>query len=58
MIHYTTISMEEEEGKDIKKEILKPITKVKSKEDKELQELEVESTGGGTGAGGGWYPVL
>jgi hypothetical protein len=30
-----------------------PITKVKSKEDKELQELEVESTGGGMGAGGG-----
>ena len=53
MIHYTTISMEEEEGKDIKKETLKPITKVKSKEDKELQELEVESTGGGTGGGGG-----
>jgi hypothetical protein len=26
-----------EEEKDIKKEILKPITKVKSKEDKELQ---------------------
>ena len=30
-----------EEEKDLKKETLKPITKVKSKEDKELQELEV-----------------
>jgi hypothetical protein len=39
--------------KDIQKETLKPITRVKSKEDKELQELEVESTGGGMGAGGG-----
>lgn len=39
--------------KDIQKETLKPITKVKSEEDKELQELEVESTGGGAGAGGG-----
>jgi hypothetical protein len=42
-----------EEEKDIQKETLKPITKAKSKEDKELQELEVESTGGGLGAGGG-----
>ena len=41
-----------EEKKEIQKEVLKPITKVKSKEDKELQELEVESTGGGMGAGG------
>lgn len=39
--------------KDIVKEVLKPITKVESKEDKELQEQEVESTGGGMGAGGG-----
>ena len=39
--------------KKSKREVLKPITKVKSKEDKELQELEVESTGGGMGAGGG-----
>jgi len=30
-----------------------PITKSKPKEDKELQEWEVESTGGGLGAGGG-----
>jgi hypothetical protein len=37
----------EEKKKEIQKEVLKPITKVKSKEDKELQELEVESTGGG-----------
>jgi hypothetical protein len=28
-----------------------PVTKAKSKEDKELQEWEVESTGGGLGAG-------
>jgi hypothetical protein len=44
--------MEEKEEK-IQKEVLKPITKVKSKEDKEMQEFEVESTGGGMGAGGG-----
>ena len=43
----------EEKKKEIQKEVLKPITNVKSKEDKELQELEVESTGGGMGAGGG-----
>ena len=36
---------------DIEKVTLKPITKTKSKEDKELQEWEVESTGGGLGAG-------
>ena len=42
-----------EDKNEIQKETLKPITKVKSKEDKELQELEVESTGGGMGAGGG-----
>jgi hypothetical protein len=40
-------------GDDIEKETLKPVTKAKSKEDKELQEWEVESTGGGLGAGGG-----
>jgi hypothetical protein len=51
IIYCATIKMEEE--KDIQKETLKPITKAKSKEDKELQELEVESTGGGMGAGGG-----
>jgi hypothetical protein len=34
------------EGKDIQKETLKPITKVNSKLDKELQEWEVESTKG------------
>lgn len=44
---------EKEEEEKIRKEVLKPITKVKSKEDKELQEFEVESTGGGMGAGGG-----
>lgn len=40
-------------NKDIQKETLKPVTKVRSKEDKELQEWEVESTGGGIGGGGG-----
>ena len=35
------------EEKDIQKETLKPITKVNSKLDKELQESEVESTKGG-----------
>ncbi|MFY9870736.1 MAG: hypothetical protein WAK17_13545 [Candidatus Nitrosopolaris sp.] len=40
-------------GDDIGKETLKPITKAKSKDDKELQEWEVESTAGGLGAGGG-----
>jgi hypothetical protein len=44
---------EQQDEKDITKETLKPITKVKSKVDKELQEQEVESTGGGMGAGGG-----
>ena len=39
-------------GDDIEKETLKPVTKAKSKEDKELQEWEVESTGGGLCAGG------
>ncbi|MFZ0512394.1 MAG: hypothetical protein WAM14_12365 [Candidatus Nitrosopolaris sp.] len=54
-VHYP-FSMEEgnekEEkvtGDDVEKETLKPITKAKSKEDKELQEWEVESTGGGLG---------
>jgi hypothetical protein len=51
IIYCTTVNMEEE--KNIRKETLKPITRVKSKEDKELQELEVESTAGGTGGGGG-----
>ena len=35
------------EEKDIQKETLRPITKVNSKLDKELQEWEVESTKGG-----------
>lgn len=35
------------EEKEIQKETLKPITKVDSKLDKELQEWEVESTKGG-----------
>ena len=40
-------------GNDIEKVTLQPITKRKTKEDKKLQEWEVESTGGGLGAGGG-----
>ena len=44
---------EDEIEKDIQKETLKPITKVNSEEDKELQEWEVESTGGGMEGGGG-----
>ena len=35
------------EEKEIQKETLKPMTKVNSKLDKELQEWEVESTKGG-----------
>jgi hypothetical protein len=38
---------EDKQKKDVQNETLKPITKVKSREDKELQELEVESTKGG-----------
>ncbi len=34
----------EEKKKDIQKDTLKPITRVNSKLDKELQEWEVEST--------------
>ena len=37
----------EEKKKDIQKDTLKPITKVNSKLDKELQEWEVESTTSG-----------
>lgn len=37
----------EEKAKDIAKETLKPVTKVRTKLDKELQEWEVESTKGG-----------
>ena len=37
----------EEKIKEVQNETLKPITKVKSRQDKELQELEVESTQGG-----------
>jgi hypothetical protein len=37
----------EEKKKDIQKDSLKPITKVNSKLDKELQEWEVESTTSG-----------
>jgi hypothetical protein len=37
----------EEKKKDVQNETLKPITKAKFRQDKELQELEVESTKGG-----------
>lgn len=47
------IEQEEKNNNVIQKEVLKPITNVKSEEEKELQEQEVESTGGGMGAGGG-----
>ena len=40
-------------SEELKKEMLKPITKSKSDTDKELQDLEVETTGGGIGGGGG-----
>jgi hypothetical protein len=40
-------------SEELKKEMLKPITKSKSGTDKELQDLEVETTGGGVGGGGG-----
>ncbi|HVX03315.1 MAG TPA: hypothetical protein VHA09_09190 [Nitrososphaera sp.] len=48
-----TTTDEKEEGEDdiITKEALKPITKVHSKLDKELQEVEVESTKGGMNGG-------
>lgn len=39
--------MEEKKKKDIQKDTLKPVTKVNSKLDKELQEWEVESTESG-----------
>lgn len=39
--------------KNLRKEALKPISKADSEEDKELQELKMESSGGGQGAGGG-----
>ncbi len=38
---------------ELKKQALEPITKAKSEGDKELQEFEVETTGGGKGGGGG-----
>ena len=47
------IEQEEKNNKVIQKEVLKPITNVKSEEEKELQEQEVESTGGRMGAGEG-----
>jgi hypothetical protein len=40
-------TLSDTEDKDIRKETLKPVTKVNSKLDKELQDWEVESTKGG-----------
>ena len=37
----------------LKKEMLKPITKAITEVDEELEELEVESSGGGKDGGGG-----
>ena len=42
-----------ENSEELKKEMLKPIVKSKSETDKELQDLEVETTAGGIGGGGG-----
>ena len=42
-----------ENSEELKKEMLKPIVKSKSETDKELQDLEVETTAGGSGGGGG-----
>ncbi len=40
-------------SEELRKEMLKPITKPKSDTDKELQDLEVETTAGGVGGSGG-----
>jgi hypothetical protein len=40
-------------SEELKKEMLKPITKSKSDTDRELQDFEVETTAGGVGGGGG-----
>ncbi len=37
----------------LKKDMLKPVTKTNSELDKELEELEVENSGGGKDGGGG-----
>ena len=42
-----------ENSEELKKEMLKPIVKSKSETEKELQDLEVETTAGGIGGGGG-----
>jgi hypothetical protein len=42
-----------ENSEELKKEMLKPTTKVNSETDKELQDLEVENSGGGMGGSGG-----
>ena len=40
-------------SEELKKEMLKPVTKSKSDTDRELQDLEVETTAGGVGGSGG-----
>ena len=40
-------------GEELRKEMLNPVTKSKSETDKELQDLEVETTAGGVGGSGG-----
>lgn len=42
-----------ESSEELKKEMLKPTTKAKSETDKEIEELEVENSGGGIGGSGG-----
>ena len=41
------------ENDKLQKEMLKPVTKSKSELDEELEELEVENSGGGQGGGAG-----
>ena len=38
---------------ELKKEMLKPTVEAKSETDKEIQDLEVENSGGGIGGSGG-----
>ena len=40
-------------SEELAKEMLKPVTKSKSDTDRELQDLEVETTAGGVGGSGG-----
>jgi|GEM_PF-2460888 hypothetical protein len=40
-------------SEELKKEMLKPTVEAKSETDKEIQDLEVENSGGGIGGSGG-----